>query len=226
MNPRRLFRPWSMVGIALLVSAALHAGAPRASWACACCACDFGGGDVECGDFDADCGICIVIGGMPAASCSICDGDEACSGGPVCTAGGQTLCSGDPNECSTGITGACCPGFFGVNCFELTAAGCGATEGMYHGDESSCSGVGCLPNGAACTDSGPCASTFCANGVCCDTACAGSLQQCNLPDAVGTCTAVTAPAPALSDWALLASAMMLAAIALLALLRRRVSSRA
>lgn len=79
MNSRRLFRPWWMVGITLVVVAALHTGAPPASWACACCACDFGGGDVECGNFDPDCGICIVVGGTPAASCSICDKDEMCS---------------------------------------------------------------------------------------------------------------------------------------------------
>jgi hypothetical protein len=59
-------------------------------------------GDIECGDGDTDCGVCIVIGGVPAMSCSVCEGHPACSGG-------QILCSGDPNECSTDVTGACCP---------------------------------------------------------------------------------------------------------------------
>jgi hypothetical protein len=187
MAADRMMRTISIAAGAVLLAGVLHLATPRASWACGCCACDLGGGDVECGDFDPDCGICIVIGGHPAADCS------ACTNEPVCD--DQTLCSGDPDQCSTGVTGACCvtepaggaradAAYAGRSsaaqapaCFELTAVGCASTGGTYHGDGSTCA----------------------------DTSCA-----------------VNAPAPVLSQWALVVTALALAAVALMSLRRRRI----
>jgi len=49
-----------------------------------------------------------------------------------------------------------------------------------------------LDNGQACQTGKDCASGFCADGVCCNTACGGGAasdcQACNLAGAVGTCT--------------------------------------
>lgn len=59
---------------------------------CNCCACDFGGGDVECGRGDVNCDTCVVLGGAPAADCSVC--------GTGCSAG-ATLCMGNPRDCSS-----------------------------------------------------------------------------------------------------------------------------
>jgi hypothetical protein len=65
-----------------------------------------------------------------------------------------------------------------------------------------------------------CASTFCVDGVCCDSAGAGPLQKCNLPGQAGTCASTAAPAPALTVWGLLVAAFLLASVAAFALRRR------
>ena len=42
----------------------------------------------------------------------------------------------------------------------------------------------------SCTSGSQCATGFCANGVCCDTACNGGCGACNLTGQVGTCRAI------------------------------------
>jgi hypothetical protein len=46
--------------------------------------------------------------------------------------------------------------------------------------------------GAPCTSNAECNSSFCAQGVCCATACNGRCRSCAIPGAVGICTAVPA----------------------------------
>ncbi len=48
---------------------------------------------------------------------------------------------------------------------------------------------GTLPNGAACDGPDDCVSAFCADGVCCASACDGPCDSCNLPDRLGRCEA-------------------------------------
>jgi YD repeat-containing protein len=43
----------------------------------------------------------------------------------------------------------------------------------------------------ACTSNSQCATGFCTNGVCCDTACNGGCGACNLSGKVGTCSAMS-----------------------------------
>lgn len=52
-----------------------------------------------------------------------------------------------------------------------------------------------LGSGLRCATSRQCASGHCVDGVCCQTACAGSCMACNVPGSVGTC----APAAAGTD---------------------------
>lgn len=71
-----------------------------------------------------------------------------------------------------------------------------------------------LNNGEMCTVGTECDSGFCADSVCCDTACDGPNEACDLPGTVGTCTATAVPgvtntAPTLSFWGLAAMAMVL-----------------
>src|SRR5215475_235538 len=83
----RLVAGWAiMTGIMLALSAAT----PRSAVACGCCACNVFG-DIQCGDFDPDCDICIREGFTVAADCSVCDGISSCTP--------NTLCSDDPNMC-------------------------------------------------------------------------------------------------------------------------------
>ena len=47
-----------------------------------------------------------------------------------------------------------------------------------------------LADGQDCTDDFQCLHTHCADGVCCDTACAGNCDKCDVSGSVGTCTPV------------------------------------
>jgi len=78
-----------------------------------------------------------------------------------------------------------------------------------------------LPDGSECMDPNDCISGNCVDDVCCDTGCDGSLEACNLPGSVGTCTAITAEAPAVSPRALTGAALLLALIGSVSLLLRR-----
>ena len=44
------------------------------------------------------------------------------------------------------------------------------------------------PGAGACTSASQCLSGFCVDSVCCNTACTGSMEKCNLPGHLGTCT--------------------------------------
>lgn len=56
---------------------------------------------------------------------------------------------------------------------------------------ATCNGSGACaalsPLGAPCSLNAQCASNFCVDGVCCNTACAGVCQACNLTGSVGGC---------------------------------------
>ena len=54
-----------------------------------------------------------------------------------------------------------------------------------------------LHDGAACSTGSQCESTFCADGVCCNTACDQPFETCDAPPARGSCMAV-APTPPVS----------------------------
>ncbi|HKU38527.1 MAG TPA: hypothetical protein VJR89_10280 [Polyangiales bacterium] len=55
-----------------------------------------------------------------------------------------------------------------------------------------------LPNGKSCSIANQCASNFCIDGVCCNTACGGTAidcQACNQEGSVGTCSLLGAETP-------------------------------
>src|SRR5215510_11459024 len=122
--------------------------------------------------------------------------------------GGQALCAGDPQMCLTGATGACCAG---GTCGIVTAAGCAAASGIYHGDGSDCSEPCKRPIGDGCSTGADCESTFCADGVCCNEACTGPNEICDAPGSRGMCITAAAAetAPALAPWALSVTAALL-----------------
>jgi hypothetical protein len=51
-----------------------------------------------------------------------------------------------------------------------------------------------VPNGGSCATPSVCQSGFCVEGICCNTICNQPMQTCE----DGTCSGVTAPAPAVS----------------------------
>lgn len=76
------------------------------------------------------------------------------------------------------------------------------------------------PDGAACTSGTECASTFCVDGVCCNTACSGPFDTCNAPPERGVCVQV-APAPPVSRRGLLTGLALLTLIGAAALWQQR-----
>jgi hypothetical protein len=79
-----------------------------------------------------------------------------------------------------------------------------------------------VPNGGDCTVGSQCASSFCVDGVCCNTAC---LQgRCDLPGQEGICV-IPAAAPALRPPWLVFAVLLLALIGGLALRARLRGSR-
>lgn len=100
-----------------------------------------------------------------------CDG-EACVDGVCCQ---DKLC-GTCEACSE-ETGTCQP----LRSMDDSDGGCS-------GDQT-CDGSGkCMPsNGQACERDGDCASQHCADGVCCDRACDGACEACNVDGSVGAC---------------------------------------
>jgi hypothetical protein len=76
------------------------------------------------------------------------------------------------------------------------------------------------PDGASCTSPSECASTFCVDGVCCNTACNQPFDTCNAPPAPGTCVQI-APAPPVSRRGLFAGLALLTVIGAAALWHQR-----
>ena len=79
-----------------------------------------------------------------------------------------------------------------------------------------------IPNGGSCVDPADCMSGNCEDDVCCDTACDGPQESCNLPGNEGVCTAFAAAAPAASHGGLLLLVAALGIVAALTLWRRPV----
>ena len=152
----------------------------------ACTAAKKGGGtNGQCGSISA--------GQDPDGECfgaTACNGNGACQSFPV----GQACAQGP--ECASGfcVDGFCCSGVCSAACQACSAVkrGPGGTNGQCGAiatgtdPDAECAGAlvcdaagGCtLPNGEACSAGAQCVSGFCADGVCCNAACAGPCAAC------------------------------------------------
>jgi hypothetical protein len=139
---------------------------------------------------DTDCG----------GSCPKCGPNKGCNSNGDCQG----------NQCS-GVGGTCVPNCSdgvknnaetGVDCGGGACPGCGVggpcgqdidcTGGEF------CSGGACAakkPNGQVCGAPKECTSNVCADGVCCNSACGGACQACNLPGSMGSCTNIPSGQP-------------------------------
>ncbi|SEU01337.1 choice-of-anchor A family protein [Stigmatella erecta] len=123
----------------------------------------------------------------------VCNGaDDDCNGqvdeGFECTGTSSRSCTA---WCGTPGTQSCDPATCGYG--ECVSDNCCRADADC-GDGTYCEGTTCaarLENGASCSRSSQCASEQCVDGVCCNTACAGECDACNLAGSAGTCS----PAP-------------------------------
>jgi len=111
----------------------------------------------------------------PSCTGSTLTSAGTCDGSGLCKAGTNSMC--DPFKCGT--TSAC-----GVVC--ATNADCVSPNTCMSG---SC---GKKPPGSTCSAGAECVSTFCVQGVCCNSACTGTCKSCTVTGSVGTCANVPA----------------------------------
>jgi hypothetical protein len=168
-------------------------------------------GSCEACDVTGSIGTCSLVTGAVHGSRVSCTGagttcGGTCSGSSTscqyppatteCVAAGCTAGTAKPSvkcnglgACSTYTTTACAPYACGaVSCKTSCLVNADCIASHY------CAGGACVPRkdaGVACTDSGECTSpNVCADGVCCDTACNGACESCNLSGSAGVCSKV------------------------------------
>lgn len=120
--------------------------------------------------------------------------DTACSGGcDACSAAAGASQNGTCTVLSAGAAGQCSPYKCGGTavCPTTCSSDGNCAAGYY------CSGNACLPKkalGASCSNTNECTSTYCADGVCCNTTCTGKCMACDAANkqsgtSSGTCDA-------------------------------------
>lgn len=90
----------------------------------------------------------------------------------------------------TCLAGTCGPDE--VDPKDLTRLGHDAgTRDQVGGADTPTADVAMRPRGAACSAHGDCLTTYCVDGVCCDSGCADLCKTCKRAGAIGSCAAVT-----------------------------------
>jgi hypothetical protein len=133
-------------------------------------------------------GLCNGAGGctkaQPGATCA----PASCSNGALTPA---STCNGN-GTCVVGSPINCAPSTCQGNACMLTCksdSDCVAPNTCVNG---SC---GMRGLGQQCGDNSQCKSGFCADGVCCESACQGQCSYCALPSSLGRCVLVPADVP-------------------------------
>ncbi len=134
-----------------------------------------------------------------AASCKrdgSCDGAGACAdyatgtqcGAPSCSGNSATThtCNGSGTCIDAPIDCGAYPCVSGVCAGKCTTSADCSSSGWC--DAGTCKAR--HANGAACATGDECASTICADGVCCNAGCTGTCEACNETGTAGTCTPV------------------------------------
>jgi len=97
---------------------------------------------------------------------------SACDGNGACETPAMSSCF--PYTCGTKVCKVACTADGDCAAPAVCIAGSCGLKGL----------------GKTCADGTECLSKFCAQGVCCNSACNGSCQTCALPTALGTCSSV------------------------------------
>ncbi len=173
-------------------------------------------GQCEACDVAGSVGTCSVVplGEAPHGTVrAACGGDATCGG--TCTGASRTACGYAPTStecrapsCTNGVAivkaycdgvGSCPPEQQVICapdvCGSTECTGCSVISPCLSSTDYCKAGkcVAFTAKGGACSATSECVSGLvCVDGVCCDQACSGQCQACNLPGSLGTC----APVPA------------------------------
>lgn len=140
---------------------------------------------VTCTTSGAGCPNCVdgVCCDSPCtAQCQACD-----------VVGFAGICTNVIGEPPHGTRTACSP-FLQCGTSGACSTGCASDAACATGNY--CGSTSCYPkkgNGTGCAANNECTSGFCATGMCCDSACTGQCDSCNLTGKAGTCSPVTGP---------------------------------
>ena len=138
---------------------------------------------------------CKDLGPALCSTNGLCDGTGACQSYPAgtvcssqsCVAGSYT----QPGTCNA--SGQCTAASRTCNPYvcngSVCYAACTDSTQCVTGNVCTASSCGLKPLGASCSLGKDCASSFCAQGVCCENACTGACMACNLATP-GLCVSV------------------------------------
>jgi hypothetical protein len=168
-------------------------------------------GQCQACDLPGNLGTCLPVTGAPHGPRPHCDGSAPCAGAcdgkepSACQYPGASTSCGAPH-CADGVatTAATCDGHGGcgkprqITCAPDPCDGdacgqCSPTRPCATGFQ--CTSGKCEPKldpGKGCQSDGQCKSGHCQQDVCCDRACTGACEACNLPDTAGKCTFTSA----------------------------------
>jgi hypothetical protein len=177
-----------------------------------CCASACVGPCQSCNDVDTI-GTCVPVtasgaprieGGCQPQSPSTCGLDGTCDGvggcrlWPMFTVCVPGRCDGDAvvdlkvcdgrGNCRTGPTEICAP--YGCDPVRASCRGTCLTDAECSGTYCELDGRCHMNIGPGCQSNNQCATGFCSQGTCCDRACDGACQACNLRGREGACSPV------------------------------------
>src|SRR5215470_6113134 len=171
----------------------------------ACCCHCFLGGNVLCNQNINGCAVCFASGG--SCSTAACAPGQTCGSLPACPCPSNTPTATPTSTPSSTSTGTATNTATATGTATNTATATPTNTG--------------IPIGGDCATPSVCASGFCVDGVCCNTACNPDFGRCDLPGQRGTCAGIS-PAPALAPRAMAVAAALLIGVAAFALRRRAV----
>jgi hypothetical protein len=146
--------------------------------------------------------ICKDDGAAACKTNGACDGKGACSLYSAGTTCASPVCSGNSAVPASTCNGSgSCVASVANSCGAIKCASgvcprdCATTADCVSPNECVSGSCGLKEPGQRCTITNECRIGVCsADGVCCDKACGGACQACNLPATAGKCTNVTAGA--------------------------------
>ncbi|APR76693.1 Tetratricopeptide TPR_2 repeat protein [Minicystis rosea] len=161
-----------------------------------CCASSSCGRCKSCGIAGSE-GTCANLPKGESDLSGNCSSNQVCDGNGQCISKNGQGCS-NGTQCASGFCadGRCCDTACTDTCYTCNANGnpgvcspipAGQTDSSATTPcNNACDGAGHC-TGQPCTTAAQCGTGFCVDGVCCNNACNGTCQSCNVPGHLGSC---------------------------------------